>query len=55
MKDELLTMAEVCSILRIGRGTLLKLIHSGEVKAIKVGRQWRILKEDLYAFLRRKI
>lgn len=53
MKDELLTIAEVCSILRIGRCTLLKLIHSGGVPAFKVGRQWRISKSELYEFLKR--
>ena len=51
MQDEILTIAEVCSILRIGRSTLLKLIHSGEMPAFKVGRQWRIFKDGLYDFL----
>lgn len=53
MQDEILTIGEVCSILRIGRSTLLKLIHSGELPAFKVGRQWRISKNELYDFLKR--
>ena len=53
MQDEILTIAEVCSILRIGRSTLLKLIHSGEMHAYKVGRQWRISKNELFDFLKR--
>lgn len=37
---------EVCEILRVTRPTLLKLIKSGEVKAVKVGKTWRFKKED---------
>ena len=38
----LLTIAEVCSLLRIGKNTAYDLIHSGELKSIRIRNQHRI-------------
>ncbi len=46
-----LTVEELMPILRIGRNTAFDLIHSGQIKSIRTGRQIRILKHDLQQFL----
>src|ERR1700689_2820713 len=37
-----LTVAEVALILRVSRMTVYRLVHSGELEAIKVGRSFRV-------------
>ena len=49
---EILTANEACKILKISRFTLYKLITSGQLKARKVGRSYRLLKEDLKTFMK---
>lgn len=51
MEKDILTITEACNILRIGRSTFIKLINTGEIHALKVGRQWRIPKKEIERFL----
>ena len=46
----LLTFAEALEYLFISKNTLLKMLHNGTIKGFKVGKQWRIKKEDLIEF-----
>ena len=46
----LLTFAEAIEYLFISKNTLLKMLHNGTIKGFKVGKQWRIKKEDLIEF-----
>ena len=46
----ILTVEEAREYLNIGRNTILKLLHHGALKGFKVGRQWRIRREDLIEF-----
>lgn len=46
----LLTFAEAMEYLFISKNTLLKMLHNGTIKGFKVGKQWRIKKEDLIEF-----
>ena len=50
--DPLLTTNEAIEYLRISKPTILKLIHDGAIKAVWVGKGWRILESELYRFLR---
>ena len=45
-----LTFAEVRDYLYIGRNTLLNLLHNKALKGFRVGKHWRIKKEDLIDF-----
>lgn len=36
------TIAETCKILKLGRNTLMDLINSGQLKAIKAGVKWLV-------------
>jgi excisionase family DNA binding protein len=50
--DELLTIAEVATYLKLSRRTAWRWCKSGHLPAIKVGHQWRIAKSDLDNFIR---
>jgi excisionase family DNA binding protein len=51
---EVLTTREACTYLRISKPTFFKLVHSGHIRARKVGRRWRVLKSELEAHLRQE-
>lgn len=50
-KTELLTVKEVAEYLRMGLLTTYKLINEGKLPAFKVGRQWRVKKDDLQHYI----
>ncbi|MBU1445769.1 helix-turn-helix domain-containing protein [Patescibacteria group bacterium] len=51
MRSRLLTTEQVSQILQIHPFTVLKYIKSGKLKAIKLGRVWRISENDVDEFL----
>ena len=46
--NEYLTPREVMELLYIGRNAFYKLVNSGALPAVRVGKQWRVRREDLY-------
>ena len=52
--DEILTLAEVSNILKIGATNTYKLVKSGELKAFKTGRSWKISKQDLIDYIKER-
>jgi excisionase family DNA binding protein len=51
MSDTLLTAAEVADQLRVSTMTIYRLIRSGELAAVRVGRNYRVRQRDLDAYL----
>ena len=49
-----LTTEEVLAYLRITPRTIYRLIRSGELPALRIGRQWRFRRTDLDAWLERQ-
>lgn len=47
----LMTVAEVAEVLRVSRMTVYRLIKGGELTAIRVGKNYRIRRQDLEAYL----
>ena len=47
----MLTMPEICAVLKITEPTALKLLNGGELPGIKVGNTWRVSKDALRAYL----
>ena len=45
-----LTPKEVMRELCIGRNTFYRLVNSGELKAFRIGKLWRVRREDLDNF-----
>lgn len=48
---DILTTEEVCKLLKVSKNTIYKLIHSGQLKARKVTRHYRIPKSELLHFI----
>ena len=46
-----LTAAEAMDILGVGKNTMYRLLKTGELPAVRIGRAWRINLENLQAFL----
>jgi len=46
-----LTVNQVCQRLQLSRPSVMALIHSGRLHAIKVGRTWRISEQSLERLL----
>jgi excisionase family DNA binding protein len=47
-----LTVAEVASIMRVSKMTVYRLVHSGELEAIRVGRSFRVPEQAVNRYLR---
>jgi excisionase family DNA binding protein len=52
LEHDLLTPAEVIDYLRVNVRTVYRLMRTGELPAVRVGRQWRIRRSDLDSWLR---
>ncbi|ENK0838699.1 helix-turn-helix domain-containing protein [Clostridium sporogenes] len=49
--DEIMTVAEVAEYFKISEVTTYKLVQEGKIPAFKIGRHWRVKKEDLSEFI----
>jgi len=47
-----LTVAEVALIMRVSKMTVYRLVHSGELEAIRVGRSFRVPEQAVNQYLR---
>ena len=52
LQNEVLTVKEVAAYLRVSRVTVWRLCQRGTLRALRVGRHWRICREDLLDFVR---
>jgi excisionase family DNA binding protein len=55
MPRELLTAAEVADQLRVSTMTVYRLIRSGEIPAVRVGRNYRVAAEALDQYLQAQL
>ena len=51
---EVMTFKECCALLKIGKNTLLELLHTRQIDGFRIGNRWRIPKESLAKFMERK-
>ena len=49
---DLITIDELCELLMIGKTTAYNLLRSGELKAFKIGRVWKISKVSVESYIR---
>ena len=47
-----LTVAEVASVMRVSKMTVYRLVHPGELPAIRVGRSFRVPEQAVHDYLR---
>ncbi len=45
------TVDEVCNILKLHFQSVLKLLRKNELQGFKAGREWRVTKQDLEAYI----
>lgn len=48
-----LTIAEVAATMRVSKMTVYRLVHSGELPAVRVGRSFRVTEDDVNDYLRK--
>ena len=46
-----LTVAEVASIMRVSKMTVYRLVHGGDLPAVRVGRSFRVPERAVHAYL----
>ena len=47
-----LTVAEVATLMRVSKMTVYRLVHSGELNAVRVGRSFRVPETAVHAYLK---
>jgi excisionase family DNA binding protein len=47
-----LTVAEVASLMRVSKMTVYRLVHAGDLPAVRVGRSFRVPEEAVRRYLR---
>ncbi len=50
-EDSLLTVGEVAQVMRVSNMTVYRLIKSGQMAAIRVGKNYRIRRRDVEKYL----
>lgn len=50
--DHLLTVGEVAEVMRVSNMTVYRLIKSGQLAALRVGKNYRIRESDLQKYLK---
>lgn len=47
----IMTFSECQKILRVGKNTLLDLLHSGKLEGFHIGNRWRITRDSLVEYV----
>ena len=48
-----LTVAEEATVMRVSKMTVYRLVHSGELPAVRVGRSFRVPEDEVNTYLQR--
>jgi len=48
-----LTVADVAALMRVSKMTVYRLVHGGELPAVRVGRSFRVTEDDVNEYLRK--
>ena len=49
--DDIMSVEDLCELLRVGRNRVYELLQSGELKGFRLGRVWKIPKSSVETFL----
>ena len=52
-ESKFLTVAEVAAMMRVSKMTVYRLVHNGELPAVRVGRSFRVQEKDVDEYLRK--
>ncbi len=53
--ETILALEELCEILRIGQNKVYKMLNNKQILGYKVGKTWRIPKENVISYIKTKI
>ncbi len=53
-RSRFLTVAEVAGLMRVSSMTVYRLIKAGDLRAVRVGKSYRVREDDLDAYLARQ-
>jgi excisionase family DNA binding protein len=48
-----LTVAEVANVMRVSKMTVYRMVHAGELPAVRVGRSFRVPEKAVHDYLRK--
>jgi excisionase family DNA binding protein len=51
-ESKFLTVAEVAAMMRVSKMTVYRLVHGGDLPAVRVGRSFRVKESDVDEYLR---
>ena len=51
--SKFLTVAEVAGMMRVSKMTVYRLVHNGDLPAVRVGRSFRVTEDDVNEYLRK--
>ena len=51
---EVMTFKECQLLLKIGKNTLLDLLHTRQIDGFRIGNRWRVTKESVVEFMERR-
>ena len=51
-ESKFLTVAEVAAMMRVSKMTVYRLVHGGELPAVRVGRSFRVPEKAVHDYLR---
>lgn len=49
---EIMTLQECCALLKVGKNTMLELLHTNRIDGFKIGSRWKIPKESVVEFIK---
>ena len=49
---EVMTLKECREILKVGKNTMLGLLHTNQIEGFKIGNRWKIPKESVVDFIK---
>jgi excisionase family DNA binding protein len=52
-ESKFLTVAEVATMMRVSKMTVYRLLHNGDLPAVRVGRSFRVRETDVHEYLRK--
>lgn len=48
-----LTIAEVAAMVRVSKMTVYRMVHNGDLPAVRVGRSFRVTEDDVHEYIKR--
>ncbi|NTZ20970.1 DNA-binding protein [Paenibacillus sp. JMULE4] len=52
--DDIITVEELLEMLQIGRNTAYRLLGTGQIKSVRIGRKYRIPRESVIEYIFQK-